>query len=591
MDRLALKDKTLVEILERLKNLEGNLRNLDGKVDSLNARGTLPLSIYGPLQTNPPPVALDASRSGPWPTANVHLQPPAIPPASPRDVQYVSATHKMLSWPFIRQVLETKNPNIDLPRLEKDGAAMLLGLPGRTVNLPTSMYDSVNLGSEGASISLQVSPASQVEGMQGGGLNMNWDTMQRLSKSYFDTFNLIYPIMDRQIFQAEVLPAIASHGFDESSSSTLACLVFALGEVAMSAVQGAPITTYKGRPSGVRGGTLERPPGISFFNEARKRMGFNLTECSLENVQMFALAACLNMELNIPRTGLDKLEALVGLPDFSGSFSEEDYLGNQASHFQEHFASQIVLRRLSVEFHTTLTNAFGPTHLPVEPPIPSAAIMMKQMAAQLDQWRGLLPVYLRWEEENLGTFPHPAEELYDDQSMYPPPVPDLHTNFMFTADLDSPPVSYPYAVHIQAASLRTRYCYVKYLVHRPFIFKALHHPDQVTQTDAEGVAECLKAMLKWPITMSPTCFHKRLIPCLFFWTQNLLGILLILHLTQQVPILLRIRTSLMGSKFDQDANETVMLCIDWIRDLKNTDATALWCWEILKGFYPLGDDT
>ncbi|KAI1770854.1 hypothetical protein F4818DRAFT_431242 [Hypoxylon cercidicola] len=551
----------------------------------------------------------------------------------------------MLSWPFIQQVLENKNPNIDLPRLEKDGAAMLLGLQGRAVTLPTNMYASVNLSSEGASISLQVPPTSQVEGMQAGGLSMNWDTMQRLSKSYFDTFNLIYPIMDRQIFQAEVLPAIASRGFDESSSSTLACLVFALGEVAMSDVQSAPIATYKGRPSGVRGGTPDRPPGLLFFNEARKRMGFNLTECSLENVQIFALAAiyygtcchhlefwrlttsaslacqalltsnpeelathrgdlvrrafwhcsimetCLNLELNIPRTGLDKLEALVGLPDFSGSFSEDDYLGNQASHFQEHFASQIVLRRLSVEFHTSLTNAFGPTHLPAEPPISSAAIMTKQMAAQLDHWRGLLPVYLRWEGDNPGTFSSPTEELYDDQSMYPPPVPDIHSNFMFTTDLDSPPVRYPYTVDIQIAGLRTRYYYVKYLIHRPFIFKALHHPEQVTRDDAEGVAECLKAILKWPITMSPTCFHKRLIPCLFFWTQNLLGILLILHLTQQVPILVRIRTSLMGTNFDQDANETAMLCIDWIRDLKDTDATALWCWEILKGVYPLGDDT
>ncbi|KAI0172277.1 hypothetical protein GGR52DRAFT_462053 [Hypoxylon sp. FL1284] len=551
----------------------------------------------------------------------------------------------MLSWPFIQQMLETKNPSADLPRLERDGAAMLLGLQGQTVSLPTNLYDSVDLGSEGASIPLQVPSAGQVEGMQAGGLNTNWDTMQRLSKSYFDTFNLIHPIMDRQVFQAEVLPAVANNGFDESSSSTLACLVFALGDVAMSSIQGAPISTYKGRPSGVRGGTLERPPGLLFFNEARKRMGFNLTECSLENVQIFALAAiyygtcshhlefwrlttlaslachalltskpeelrthrgdlvrrafwhcsimetCLNMELNIPRTGLDKLEALVGLPDFSGSFSEEDYLGNQASHFQEHFASQIVLRRLSVEFHTTLTNAFGPTPLPVESPISPAAIMMKQMAEQLDQWRGLLPVYLRWEEESYGTFSSPSEELYEDQTMYPPPVPDLHTNFMFTADLDTPPVNYPYAVDIHAASLRTRYYYVKYLVHRPFVFKALHHPNEVTQDDAEGVAECLKAMLKWPITMSPTCFHKRLIPCLFFWTQNLLGILLILHLTQQVPILVRIRTSLMGNRFDQDANETAMLCIDWIRDLKDTDATALWCWEILKGVYPLGGDT
>ncbi|KAI0140115.1 hypothetical protein F4776DRAFT_577469 [Hypoxylon sp. NC0597] len=638
------KDKTLVEILERLKSLEGGLKNLDGKVDSLNARGTLPLSIYGPIQPNPPPTTIDASRSSAWPATNVHLQPQAISPASPRDVQYVSATHKMLSWPVIQQVFENKVPNLDLASLEKDGAAMLLGLQGRITSLPTNIYESHHIGTERASLSMQVPSAAQVDGIQVGGLNINWETMQRLTKSYFDTINLVYPIMDRQVFQSEVLPAVASNGFDESSSSTLACLVFALGDVAVSAVQGAPIRTHKGRPSGIRGGTTERPPGLLFFNEARKRMGFNLTECSLENVQMFALAAiyygtcchhlefwrmttsaslacqalltsnpevltthrgdlvrrafwhcsimetCLNMELNIPRTGLDKLESLVGLPDFSGSFCDEDYLGNQASHFQEHFASQIVLRRLSVEFHTTLTNAFGPTNLPVETPI-SPAVTMKQMAAQLDQWRGLLPVYLRWEEENPGGFSNPAEELYDEQSMYPPPIPDLHTHSMFSADLDNPPVTYPYAVDIQAAALRTRYYYVKYIIYRPFIFKALHHPEQVTRDDADGVAECLKAMLKWPITMSPTCFHKRLIPCLFFWSRNLLGILLILHMTQQVPILVRIRATLMGTKFDQDANETTMLYIDWIRDLKDSDATALWCWEILKGIYSLGDDT
>lgn len=68
------------------------------------------------------------------------------------------------------------------------------------------------------------------------------------------------------------------------------------------------------------------------------------------------METCLHLELNMPQTGLDKYEDMVGLPDFSGSISEEDYVGNQASHFQEHFASQIVLRRLSMEFNTTLNN-------------------------------------------------------------------------------------------------------------------------------------------------------------------------------------------------------------------------------------------
>ncbi|KAI5865048.1 hypothetical protein GGS23DRAFT_603720 [Durotheca rogersii] len=631
------KDKTLVEILERLKSLEGGLRNLEGKVDNLNTRGSFPQSIYGPTLPNPSATTLDTSRISSWSPQNVHLPPPPIPPASARDVQYVSATYKTLSWPYVQPILENKVPNLDLACLEKDGVAVLLGLQGRTMSLPKSMHGSLHIGGEGSSLPMQVPHSSQV--MQTGELNLNWETMQRLAKSYFDTFNLIHPIMDRQSFVSEVLPSIGNNGFDESSSSTLACLVFALGEVALNATQGAPLGTHKGRPSGVRGGTLERPPGLLLFNEARKRMGFNLTECSLENVQMFALAAIyygtcchhlefwrmtisaslacqalltsnpeeltthrgdlgsgltldryLNMELNLPQTGLDKLEAIVGLPDFSGPYSEDDYIGNQTSHFQEHFASQIVLRRLSVEFHTTLTNAFGPTNLAAETPATPATVMMKQMAAQLDQWRGLLPAYLRWEEEHPGAVPNPTEELYDDQSMYPPPIPDLHANFMFTADLDSPPVSYPYALDIQTASLRTRYYYVKYLIYRPFIFKALHRPEQMTRDDADGVVECLKACLKWPITMSPTCFHKRLVPCLFFWSQNLLGILLILHLTRQVPILVRIRT-MMGSKFEQDANETAILYTDWIRDLKDADPTALWCWEILKGIYSLGDDT
>lgn len=118
---------------------------------------------------------------------------------------------------------------------------MLLGLQGRIASLPTNIYRPPHLDTEGTSLSLQVPSPSQVEGLQAGGLSLNWETMQRLTKSYFDTFNLIYPIMDRQVFLSEVLPAMASHGFDESSSSTLTCLVFALGEVAISAVQGAPL--------------------------------------------------------------------------------------------------------------------------------------------------------------------------------------------------------------------------------------------------------------------------------------------------------------------------------------------------------------
>ena len=72
------------------------------------------------------------------------------------------------------------------------------------------------------------------------------------------------------------------------------------------------------------------------------------------------------MELGLPLTGLQKLEEVVGFPDFGGNYTQDDYLGNQASHFQEHFASQIVLQRLSKEFHDTLTHGSSCPLIPIE---------------------------------------------------------------------------------------------------------------------------------------------------------------------------------------------------------------------------------
>lgn len=51
-------------------------------------------------------------------------------------------------------------------------------------------------------------------------------------------------------------------------------------------------------------------------------------------------------------SGLDKYETLVRVPDFGGPVSQEDY----TSHFQEHFASQIALRRLSADFNNVLSS-------------------------------------------------------------------------------------------------------------------------------------------------------------------------------------------------------------------------------------------
>lgn len=109
----------------------------------------------------------------------------------------------------------------------------------------------------------------------------------------------------------------------------------------------------------------------------------------------------------------------------------------------------------------------------------------------------------------------------------------------------------------------------------------------MTHDDAVGAAECLKSTVKWPIAMSPTCARKRFVPCLFFFTQNLFGILILLRLSTTVPMLRRIRGTLCGERFEMDASETVGLYLDWLRDLRAVDSAAGWQWEVVRAIYGL----
>tara|TARA_R110002060_G_scaffold27400_1_gene37242 strand:- start:234 stop:581 length:348 start_codon:yes stop_codon:yes gene_type:complete len=115
--------------------------------------------------------------------------------------------------------------------------------------------------------------------------------MYRLTAAYFDTFNFLYPFMDRRTFESDTLAKVCSEGFDGDVDSVIALMIFCLGEVAIEGLTGNPIGEFKGLPSGVRGGSTGRPPGLALFNEARKCLGFVITDSELENVQIFSLFA------------------------------------------------------------------------------------------------------------------------------------------------------------------------------------------------------------------------------------------------------------------------------------------------------------
>ena len=121
---------------------------------------------------------------------------------------------------------------------------------------------------------------------------------------------------------------------------------------------------------------------------------------------------------------------------------------------------------------------------------------IKQLSAKLAQWRGLLPNELQWSDNNPTSFPRlqPTNPDNFNQPLDPALSPSVNDSgfVLFTADIDSEPESYPYIYDIQVALLRTRYYCTKYMVHQPFVYKALHFPEQCTEEDARGVAECLQ---------------------------------------------------------------------------------------------------
>ena len=124
------------------------------------------------------------------------------------------------------------------------------------------------------------------------------------------------------------------------------------------------------------------------------------------------------------------------------------------------------------------------------------ASTLKQLASRLAQWRSMLPPPLKWAEDDPAGYPgpQPPDERGYGQALDPnlSSQASQERRLLFSVNLNVEPTHYPYAYDIQIALLRTRYYYAKYLAHRPFVFKALHFPNQMTDEDAEGVAECLR---------------------------------------------------------------------------------------------------
>lgn len=120
------------------------------------------------------------------------------------------------------------------------------------------------------------------------------------------------------------------------------------------------------------------------------------------------------------------------------------------------------------------------------------------------------------------------------------------------------------------------------MIYRPFVYKALHFPELMTPEDANYCALAIQSACLWPLAMAPPKNKKRLVPHLFAWTQNFLGILLILRLTTESACLQQICDERVNR---EDMEQSAQLMLDWLRDMRQVDGIAEWGWRILEPLY------
>ena len=322
--------------------------------------------------------------------------------------QHLTVPHKIILWPsiYIHLINSGIQATSDLQYVLQDGTPWFIRqeIAKHPHTLPYEValpFFAMNSGLRDQGFSSNVAfPTLTIQ------------QIQEQCDAYFNTFNVLFPLLNRDSFMNTTVAPLLRDGYaDGDPHAVLALLVFALGQVAIEGVFERPISWVDGQPSGFRGGSVEQPPGLAIFNEARRRVGFVSTQSSLENIQILLLEAvyyeacarhldfwrctvaasmscqmyigCQNidwasqtgdlvkraywtcmlsedfyhLDLDLPRTGIVQLEDEVPLPYFHDAHDQPSggvILAEERAHFQYHFLAMIALRGLIARINSTI---------------------------------------------------------------------------------------------------------------------------------------------------------------------------------------------------------------------------------------------
>lgn len=392
-------------------------------------------------------------------------------------------------------------------------------------------------------------------------MNLPQAVVKGLSDAYFAVFHRNTPVLDKFYFYSSTLGLAMENEFGYDIESCLVLIVLALGCLAVRAHEEGDFALPSRHSSSGRGFvhpgwyelTVDNPPGLKFFNEARKRFGFLMCQNDLPAGQFYMLstlyyaqtlrpldswttvnraALCcttilsrtettdfdqwegdmlsrlfwntlmyetvITQELDLlPHSGLLEYESETPLPKFMPCPRPKTSISGlltdeDDSFFNFHFLAQAAHRIILTRIKQSLY------YYAEREAFPSAS-MTAEMHHQLEQWRANLP---------------PSLQFSDNES----------------AD-DSPSPAHV----IAKAMLCSRYLVAKFHIGRPFLYKALHAPGYTNDAEYNEVKEGLRGGMYWPTTMGLSTQMLSALPLKFGWCCQCFGQVLLFNAVARSP--------------------------------------------------------
>ncbi|KAH5299709.1 hypothetical protein HBI12_198020 [Parastagonospora nodorum] len=392
-------------------------------------------------------------------------------------------------------------------------------------------------------------------------MSLPQSVVKGLADAYFGVFHRNTPILDKYFFYSSTLGRATATEFGYDIETCLVLIVLALGCLAVKAYEegdfALPSRILSSNPGFVRPDwyelTVDETPGLTFFNEARKRFGFIMCQNDLQAGQFHMLstlyyaqilrpldswttvnraALCcmttlsrsetidfdewegdmfsrlfwntlmyetvITQELDLlPHSGILEYESNVPLPKFTAcprpkTSIAELLTDEDDSFFNFHFLAQAAHRII-------LTRVKQSLYFFVKKEAYPGVSITAEMHHQLEQWRANLPPSLQFSDnENADDSPSPAHV-------------------------------------IAKAMLRSRYLVAKFHIGRPFLYKALHAPAFTSDAEYNEVRKGLRGGMYWPTTMGLCTQMLSALPLKFGWCCQCFGQVLLFHAVARSP--------------------------------------------------------